>query len=615
VKSLIGILTYRRLEPLKAMLAQVQQHCSKHDCLVMEDCGQRDGTYRWLTVGRTAVPCPDLLASKHVPKENAEVNFPQVTVYTGDVNLGVAGNSNRILKVFMDGDWDHLCLCNDDLEITGDFVNFYAQAHQDLGLDLFCFCDFDQPSPAISGPVETYRWTSYPVRGYVLKLLPRFTGIMMSMTRSLVERIGYFDVEFGKFGEEHPCPGNSLVLMADGTHRPLADIKLGDYVVGWTKFKSGCVTSDRLVKSKVTGIVRLVRKLVKVTLESGNIIYCAPEHTWLDFKAPVNCPPHKKYVKAEVGRVLTRVLDNPTILDKTISKFFPYTYGKAMGILVGAGKYSAGKVLLNKKVIPDLAKLLDIAGINYYQSDAQDLVVANGTNYLIWEPKDKIQTCGWLAGIYAARKNGLGFSVSNFPVKGLVERLQAALKETEFETVEKDGQLNFKNGLSDLCRLKSVLGISGDEDIDYGSVRAFKNADQVVEVTELPDEVPVYCLRTTTGNYIINGYASKNCDFTIRARMAGGIRYEQQDLNCVDVEHNLLRHMDIPTSFSGTLRKAADEKAAKVMARAAKEYKMRHYYRPYRLIFPEYGGACYYTGISCRQLEQVGYKVIGVPCS
>ena len=197
----------------------------------------------------------------------------------------------------------------------------------------------------------------------------------------------------------------------------------------------------------------------------------------------------------------------------------------------------------------------------------------------------------------------------------MVERLQAALKETEFETVEKNGQLNFKNGLSDLCRFKSVLGISGDEDIDYGSVRAFKNADQVVEVTALPDEVPVYCLRTTTGNYIINGYASKNCDFTIRARMAGGIRYEQQDLNCVDVEHNLLRHMDIPTSFSGTLRKAADEKAAKVMARAAKEYKMRHYYRPYRLIFPEYGGACYYTGISCRQLEQVGYKVIGVPCS
>jgi len=310
MKSAVAILTYRRPHALQAMMAGVEQHCSVYKTAIFEDCGQRDNTVDFLRRGRLAAePRADLMATPLVPGDNPmDAPYPNADVYIGDVNLGVTGNSNRALKWFMDGDWDHLCLCNDDLLVTGDFVKFYAQAHQDLGVEMFCFCDFTEASPAISGAPETYKWTTYRVRGYGVKFLPRFTGIMMSVTRKLVEKIGFFDAEFGKFGEEH-------------------------------------------------------------------------------------------------------------------------------------------------------------------------------------------------------------------------------------------------------------------------------------------------------------------CDYTIRARFAGGIRCENQDMNCLDVEHALLKHQDVATSMTGGHRKAADSEARSVMERAAFEYKFRHYYRPFRLSYPVMANGYYGAGIPCRQLEQIGYKIVTSLCS
>lgn len=214
MKSAIAILTYRRLHALTAMMAGVGAHCGKHACGIFEDCGQRDNTAGVLQQHRKPVARREMLAIEYVPESDAAY-MPKTQVFMGEKNLGVAGNSNRALKWFMDGDWDHLCLCNDDMFVLGDFVSFYAQAHQDLGVGMFCFCDFTEQSPAISGAAETYKWTTYPFRGYQVKFLPRFTGIMMSVTRALVEKIGFFDAVFGQFGEEH-CDYTIRARMAGG---------------------------------------------------------------------------------------------------------------------------------------------------------------------------------------------------------------------------------------------------------------------------------------------------------------------------------------------------------------------------------------------------------------
>ena len=217
MKSAIAILTYRRLHALSTMMSGVQLHCPQYQTAIFEDCGQRDGTVELLTKGRDALARPEMLANEYVYSDpTREANWGNARVFVGERNLGVTGNSNRALKWFMDQtDCDHLLLCNDDLLVTGDFAKTYASAHTDLEVGMFCFCDFTKESPAISGKPESYKWTTYRCRGYGVKFLPRFTGIMMSVTRELVEKIGYFDPEFGKFGEEH-CDYTIRARMAGG---------------------------------------------------------------------------------------------------------------------------------------------------------------------------------------------------------------------------------------------------------------------------------------------------------------------------------------------------------------------------------------------------------------
>jgi len=208
MKSAVAIITYRRLGALQAMMAGIEAHCPQYASAIFEDCGQRDGTGAVLQHVRKPVRRQELLADEYVIDDDSLApHYENTQVFMGLKNLGVAGNSNRALKWFMDGDWDHLCLCNDDLLVNGDFVQYYGQAHEDLGVGMFCFCDFTHH--------ESYRWTTYPFRGYRVKFLPRFTGIMMSVTRALVEKLGYFDAAFGQFGEEH-CDYTIRARMAGG---------------------------------------------------------------------------------------------------------------------------------------------------------------------------------------------------------------------------------------------------------------------------------------------------------------------------------------------------------------------------------------------------------------
>lgn len=211
MKSAIAILTYRRLPALQEMVNGIDKHCSHYPLAIFEDCGQRDGTSRAMSVGRKPVPRPDLLADEMVLTPEGEQNLlteeekllgtkPNAARhFLGTENLGVSGNSNRAIKWFMDEtDADHLCLCNDDLHVLGDFVSFYRSGHTDLDVGMFCFC----PSGGVYDH-DSYKWVTVRSRGYAIRLMPRLTGIMISITRKLIEKVGYFDTRFGKFGEEH----------------------------------------------------------------------------------------------------------------------------------------------------------------------------------------------------------------------------------------------------------------------------------------------------------------------------------------------------------------------------------------------------------------------------
>jgi len=182
-------MTYNRAEALRTTLKGLFEHCKDYPIAVFEDAGVKDHTASFLT------------GSRMPEEEDYELEAIRWTaynepceVYMGTRNLGVAGNTNRALAWFWRTGYDHLILCNDDILVEGDFAALYAEAHQTLDIGLFCFCDFDS---------ETHRWVSTSYRGRGIKLLPRMTGIMMSITRQLVETIGFFDTSFPKAGNEH----------------------------------------------------------------------------------------------------------------------------------------------------------------------------------------------------------------------------------------------------------------------------------------------------------------------------------------------------------------------------------------------------------------------------
>lgn len=202
--SAIAVLTYNRVKALENIVTGLDRHCASYPRAIFDDHSAKDDTAAALMAARTTEPVyqHDWMAKRFKAKlKTSELaDPPEWNVFLGSRNLGVAAASNKAIRWFMEETTaDHLCICNDDLTINADFVDHYAKGHERLRMHLFCFCDFTS---------ETYKWAPIRVKAadgsdWNLKLLPRMTGIMMSLTRELVGRIGYYDVSFGKFGEEH----------------------------------------------------------------------------------------------------------------------------------------------------------------------------------------------------------------------------------------------------------------------------------------------------------------------------------------------------------------------------------------------------------------------------
>ncbi len=189
MKPAIAILTYNRASVLKNSIASVLKHT---DCAtaIFEDAGYKDNTVDFLIKDREPQNEDEVseCVRWYADRESCEV-------YLGTRNIGVAGNSNRALRWFMEStDADFLLLCNDDILAKGDFTKAYGHAHEHTDIGMFCYCPFDTPQ---------YACAETPYRGVPLRLLTRLTGMMMSITRNTVKDIGYFDVSFGPYGEEH----------------------------------------------------------------------------------------------------------------------------------------------------------------------------------------------------------------------------------------------------------------------------------------------------------------------------------------------------------------------------------------------------------------------------
>lgn len=278
MKSAVAVITYNRIDALREVLAGLADFCPQYPTAIFEDCGNRDATAAWLKIDRTRTAHRhDLRAEQW--DGNGMNGLP--TVFLGDTNMGVARNSNRAIKWFMEEtDAGHLVILNDDLHVLGDFVDLYARAHQELGVQHFCFCDFTS---------EAYRWITVHNRGWKLKLMPRFTGIMLSFTREILNKVGYFDADFGKFGEEH-CDMTIRCRFAGGIRLDGADQNCLDVDHSSPGKSPGILLRHQEVPTSMSGPVRKA-----ADKEASQIMSAASQdYRWRHYHRPfsLGVPPY-----------------------------------------------------------------------------------------------------------------------------------------------------------------------------------------------------------------------------------------------------------------------------------------------------------------------------------
>lgn len=78
--------------------------------------------------------------------------------------------------------------------------------------------------------------------------------------------------------------GEAPIWMGDLSFKPLSKVQAGDEVLGWEWADSnvpGRRPGRKLVRSRVKAIVARQAPVVRVTMESGKVIRCTPDHKWL----------------------------------------------------------------------------------------------------------------------------------------------------------------------------------------------------------------------------------------------------------------------------------------------------------------------------------------------
>lgn len=267
-------------------------------------------------------------------------------------------------------------------------------------------------------------------------------------------------------------PATAPITMADFSQRPISQVVPGDEILGFIlggvgKGKNGEETKRRLVKTKVLSVnsrVALVSKIVLRTPEgSFKEIHCTREHNWFTGRVPdVTNPKRKIYAPAKPGNSLMRVFD-------------------------------------------------------------QDFEES------IWNLKSLyLEECAWLGGIFDGeghcKEGSLFITQSESHNPEVCQRIRLYLKRLDFiwhEYKQEGGFFGSKEALTfAICGREQILkflklcnpckssGIYHSLLLHWS--KFVKGKDRVISIEDEKEE-PVYALETETGNYIVWGYASKNC--------------------------------------------------------------------------------------------------------
>jgi len=355
-------------------------------------------------------------------------------------------------------------------------------------------------------------------------------------------------------GCTHACTycslGDTPVLMADGRHKPIEELDVGDAIYGTQLSPSG---HRRYVRTTVLDKWITVKPAYRVTLEGGTELIVSGDHRLLSdrgWKHVLNSDrglrdrPHLSTHNHLVG---TGAFAPQPIHDAD------YQRGYLCGIVRGDGTlraydcarsdgrpYTGHRFRLALTDLEALRRAREFLRAAQVETGERVLSLAAGahrhltaicaqpaasfarvTELIEWPPMPRLQWCrGFLAGIFDAEgsRSAYALRISNTDPQTLAWT-EACARRLGFD-VAKD-HTNGENGLK-CVRIRGGLSehlrffhltdpaISRKRDIEGQMVRTFENL-KVAEIEPLGRALPLHDITTGTGDFIANGVVSHNC--------------------------------------------------------------------------------------------------------
>jgi hypothetical protein len=274
-------------------------------------------------------------------------------------------------------------------------------------------------------------------------------------------------------------PPDAPIWMGDLGSRLLGDIDVGDEVIGWERrFKDGAHHSlNYLTTATVLDIVEREAPLVNVTFVSGRKLICTPDHLWLNGHWSPSTPRQTEWINARIGSSLVHVVDQPRELHGEELRLAGWLGGIYDG--EGSGMYAAlQSAKANPDVVEEIDRVLSVLGIPFTRGvrPSQGQFGTDVTEFILT----------------GGRRAYVDFILLTQPVK----------------------RQTMLNRILERAR--------------------FGQKDKIVDVSPA-GRGEVLSMKTSTGNYVAWGFASKNCDTELIA--TAQMRHQWTFAKASHVEH------------------------------------------------------------------------------
>jgi len=169
----IGILSYNRLRSIQRLISSIRSHTDlKKTTVFVSDESTNEDVKTWL---------------------NKQTD---IVVLTNQRRLGVAGNSNRLLRCLER--FRFKFLLNDDVEILQrGWEQFYITASQKSKFQHFCYHQHGVYGAKRNNPNSRHGGLG------ITTITEKPHGALMFFTDNVFQKVGFFDEKFGTYGIEH----------------------------------------------------------------------------------------------------------------------------------------------------------------------------------------------------------------------------------------------------------------------------------------------------------------------------------------------------------------------------------------------------------------------------